>query len=81
MHLDGVETIVYRFEIYYKKSLKKGDKFSFQLIVERYGNLKFIFNQQIFKNNDVLMLKAILIVLFSKNGKPIVPPKNVIDAF
>ena len=80
MHLDGIELIVYRFEICYKKSLKSGDKFSFQLIVERDGNLKFIFNQQIFKNNDILMLKVKVVPIFSKNGRPIFSLQNVIEA-
>ena len=80
MHLDGIEPIVYRFEIYYKKSLKSENKFSFQLIVKRDGNLKFIFNQQIFKNNDILMLKVKVVPIFSKNERLIVPPQNVIYA-
>ena len=80
MHLDGIDPIVYRIEIDYKKPLKSGDKFCVQLTVERDGNLKFIFNQQIFKNDDTLMLKSKVIAVFTKNGRPIVPPQNVIDA-
>jgi len=49
------------------------------LTVERDGNLKFIFNQQIFKNNYIFTLKAKVIAVFFKNGKPIVPPQNSID--
>lgn len=43
MHLDGIDPIIYRIEIDYKKPLKSGDKFSVQLSVYRDGNLKFIF--------------------------------------
>ena len=81
MPLDGIDPIVYRIEIDYKKPLKSGDKFSVKLIVGRDGNLKFIFTQQIFKNKDILMLKAKVIDVFSKNGRSIVPPQNMIDAF
>jgi acyl-CoA thioester hydrolase len=80
MHLDGIDPIVYRIEIDYKKPLKSGDTFTIQLMVERDGNLKFIFNQQIFKNDGVLILKAKVIAVFTKNGRPIVPPQKVIEA-
>ena len=80
MHLDGIDPIVYRIEIDYKKPLKSGDKFYVQLAVERDGNLRFIFNQQIFKNDDTLMIKAKVIAVFTRNGRPFVPPQNVIDA-
>lgn len=80
MHLDGIDPIVYRIEIDYKKPLKSGDKFSIELTVERDGNLKFIFNQQIFKSDETLILKAKVIAVFTKNGRPIVPPQNVIEA-
>jgi len=80
MHQDGIDPIVYRIEIDYKKPLKSGDKFSVQLTVEREGNLKFIFNQQINRNDGILMLKAKVIAVFTRNGKPIFPPKKVIDA-
>jgi acyl-CoA thioester hydrolase len=80
LHHEGIDPVVYRIEIDYKKSLKSGDVFSVSLTVEREGNLKFIFNQSIFKNNTELILKAKVVAVFTANGKPIVPPQKVIDA-
>lgn len=80
MHQDGIDPFVYRIEIDYKKPLKSGDTFTVQLTVEREGNLKFIFYQQIIKNEGILILQAKVIAVFTKNGKPIVPPQKVIEA-
>lgn len=80
MHQEGIDPIVYRIEIDYKKPLKSGDKFSVELSLERDGNLKFNFNQQILKDDGILILKAKVIAVFTRNGKPIIPPQYVIDA-
>jgi acyl-CoA thioester hydrolase len=80
LHDEGLDPIVYRIEIDYKKSLKSGDEFSIALTVERDGNLKFIFNQQIFRNETELVLKAKVIAVFTSKGKPIAIPQKALTA-
>ena len=80
LHEQGLDPIVYRIEIDYKKPLKSGDLFSVSSTVEREGNIKFVFHQQIYKNETELVLKAKVIAVFTSNGKPIMIPQVVLTA-
>jgi acyl-CoA thioester hydrolase len=80
LHEEGLDPIVYRIEIDYKKSLKSGDQFLVTSTVEREGNIKFVFHQQIYKNETELVLKAKVIAVFTSNGKPIMIPEKVLTA-
>jgi len=74
LHNEQIDPVVYRVEIDYKLSLKSGDKFISYLNYERKGHLKTIFNQYIQRKSDnKLILKAKVIVVILKNGKPILP--------
>ncbi|MRX46491.1 acyl-CoA thioesterase [Pedobacter puniceum] len=77
LHQENIDPVVYRIEIDYKKPLKSGDKFHVSLQIEREGNLKFIFHQQIFRGEE-LITKAKVIIVFTSSGKPILPPKEII---
>lgn len=79
LHVENIDSVVYRIEIDYKKPLKSGDLFKVILDVEREGNLKFIFNQKIYRAGE-LVLKAKVIAVFTALGKPILPPQYIIDA-
>jgi acyl-CoA thioester hydrolase len=78
LHQQGIDPVVYRIEIDYKKPLKSGDKFYVSLAIEREGNLKFIFNQQIYRGEE-LITKAKVIIVFTSSGKPIIPPEEIIE--
>lgn len=77
-HSRNIDPVVYRIEIDFKKSLKSGDRFKSTCEISREGNLKFIFNQAIFKEEQ-LITKAKVVVVFTSFGKPIAPPKEFIE--
>jgi acyl-CoA thioester hydrolase len=79
LHHQNTDPVVYRIEIDYKKPLKSGDSFKSVLEIERDSYLKFIFHQKILREEQ-LIIKAKVIVVFTNSGKPITPPKEVIDA-
>ena len=74
LHKEGIDPVVYRIEIDYRLPLRSGDEFICKLNFEREGNLKVIFFQDIYRKNDLkLMLKAKVIVVVLKNGRPSLP--------
>lgn len=83
MHEDGIDAVVIRVEIDYKTPLKSGDHFICKLNTAREGNLRFIFNQDIFRlpdNKLIVKAKVIAACINNKNGRP-VSPKDLIDLF
>lgn len=79
LHQQGIDPVVYRIEIDFKRPLKSGDCFNVETGVIREGNLKFIFNQEI-KMQDRLINKAKVSVVFTSQGKPIPAPTFVLKA-
>lgn len=79
LHQQGIDPVVYRIEIDFRKPLKSGDNFLVETGVVREGNLKFIFNQEI-KIQENLINKAKVTVVFTSNGKPIPAPPFVLEA-
>jgi acyl-CoA thioester hydrolase len=74
LHTENIDPVVYRIEIDYKLSLKSGDIFISKLNWERKGNLKIIFNQDIYRKSDnKLIIKAKVIAVVLQNGKPVLP--------
>ncbi len=74
MNKNGIDPVVYRIEIDYKFPLKSGDIFISVLNFEKKGNLKLIFNQEIYRKTDKkLILQAKVIVVVLENGKPVKP--------
>ena len=81
LHTQNIDPVVYRVEIDYKFPLKSGDVFICKLNWERKGNLKIIFNQDIFRKPDnKLMTKGKVVVVVLEKGKPVLPDV-FIDAF
>ena len=78
LHSQNIDPVVYRIEIDFKKALKSGDQFRSISEISREGNLKFIFNQAIYKV-ERLITKAKVVVVFTSKGKPIAPPQIFID--
>ncbi|MFV0290272.1 MAG: acyl-CoA thioesterase [Mangrovibacterium sp.] len=78
MHIDGIDAVVAKVEIEYKSPLKSGDWFVCGLNVERIGNLRFVFHQEIRRKSDQkLMVKATVISTTTKveNGRPCFCPQ------
>ena len=74
MTKDGITPVVYRIEIDYKYPLRSGDIFICKLNMHKKGNLKVVFNQDIYRKDDnKLSIKAIVTAVVLKNGKPIKP--------
>ena len=74
LHKEGIDPVVYRIEIDYKLPLISGDEFICKLNFEREGNLKVIFFQDIYRKKDnKLIVKAKVIVVILKNGRPSLP--------
>lgn len=83
MHNEGIDAVVIRIEIDYKMPLRSGDQFVCKLNTAREGNLKFIFNQDIFKVSDnklIVKAKVIAACINLKTGRPVAPPE-LIEAF
>jgi acyl-CoA thioester hydrolase len=84
MHEEGIDAMVIRIEMDYKFPLKSGDEFVCKLNTSREGNLRFVFNQDIFRlpdNKLILNAKVIAACLNTKTGRPTAPPElvNVFD--
>ena len=74
MAKEGITPVVYRIEIDYKFPLKSGDEFICRLNMKKEGNLKVIFNQDIYRKIDnKLIVKAKVIAVVLKNGRPVKP--------
>lgn len=74
LHIDGYDAVVVRAEIDYKKSLSSGDIFIVRTGVEREGRLKLVFNQQIIRKTDgVIMVNARIFAACIHKNRPIEP--------
>jgi len=72
LHTEGIDLVVSRIEIDYKRSLTSGDTFVVRLNILREGQLKLIFNQDIFKfPENLLVARAKVIGVGLKHGRPI----------
>jgi acyl-CoA thioester hydrolase len=81
LHNEGIDPVVQRAELDYKFSLRPGDTFLCKLQVQREGELKLLFNQQIvLKESGKLCLRAKTFVVFLVNGR-IGMPEKIISTF
>ncbi|NEW84306.1 MAG: acyl-CoA thioesterase [Mariniphaga sp.] len=72
LHAERIDLVVLRIEIDYKLSLTSGDSFIVRLNIQREGQLKLIFNQDIFKMpENKLVARAKVIGVGVKCGRPI----------
>jgi acyl-CoA thioester hydrolase len=78
LHEDGIDLIVTKVEIEYKYPLRSGDKFIVAIDIIREGNVRLVFNQQIFRSPDEkLIVNAKVTGVATKNGRPVPPGKLV----
>ncbi len=70
----GIHLVVTRSEIDYKNSLKSGDEFCIEVLVERLSKLKFGFHQKIIRLSDQKVCVEALVtgVALNQTGRPFV---------
>lgn len=79
LHDEGVDLIVTRVEIDYKFPLKSRDKFIVTLNIKREGNVRLLFEQDIYRMPDQkLIVSAKVTGVATRKGKP-VSPEGVIN--
>ncbi len=79
LHEEGIDLIVTRVEIDYKYPLRSRDKFIVRLNIEREGNARLLFIQDIYRIPDEkLVVKAKVTGVATKNGRP-VPPGSLVE--
>ena len=78
LHNEGIDLIVTRVEIDYKFPLKSRDRFIVTVNIRRQGNVRLIFEQQIFRLPDrKLIINARVTGVATKNGRPVSPERLV----
>ena len=78
LHEAGIDLIVTKVEIEYKSPLKSRDKFIITVNIQREGNARILFIQDIFRLPDLkLIVKAKVTGVATKKGKP-VPPGDLV---
>ena len=68
MHRQGIDAVVRRVEIEYRSSLRSMEKFVSCLSIERKGP-RYIFHQDIVKENGEIAASAVVTVVIIKDGK------------
>lgn len=79
LHNEGTDLIVTKVEIDYKYPLRSGDMFNVRIEIERAGNARLLFIQDIFRIPDKKhVVHARVTGIATRNGKP-VPPGNILS--
>jgi len=79
LHEEGIDLIVTRVEIDYKFPLRSRDKFIVRSTVQREGNIRLVFVQDIFRIPDEkLIVNARVTGVATRNGRP-VRPGNIVE--
>lgn len=78
-HAEGVDLIVTKVEIEYKFPLRSRDEFIVTVKVQKEGNARILFIQDILRFPDKkLIVKAIVTGIATKNGRPVHPPEELV---
>jgi acyl-CoA thioester hydrolase len=79
LHDEGIDLIVTKVEIEYKYPLRSHDEFNVTVRIQREGNARLLFIQEIYRVADLkLIVKAKVTGVASKKGRP-VPPGDLIQ--
>ena len=79
LHDEGLNLIVSKVEIDYKYPLRSRDRFVVRVSIEREGNVRLLFNQEIYRiPDDKLVVRAKVTGVATRNGRP-VSPGNLIE--
>ena len=78
LHDEGIDLIVTKVEIEYKFPLRSCDEFIVTVEIQREGNARILFVQEIFRLPDLkLVVKAKVTGVATKKGRP-VPPGDLV---
>lgn len=78
LHEEGLDLVVTKVEINYKYPLKSRDHFIVRTVIQREGNVRLLFLQDIFRLPDEKpVVHARVTGVATKNGKP-VPPGHLV---
>jgi len=78
LHDEGIDLIVTKVEIEYKLPLRSRDEFIVTVEIQREGNARILFVQDIFRLPDLkLVVKAKVTGVATKKGRP-VPPGDLV---
>lgn len=78
LHNEGIDLIVTKVEISYKYPLRSRDKFVVTANIEREGNVRLIFHQDIYRLPDEKhVVSAKITGVATKNGRPVSPLKLI----
>jgi acyl-CoA thioester hydrolase len=78
LHEEGIDLIVTRVEIDYKYPLRSRDKFIVSVKIQREGNARLVFIQDIFRVPDnKLIVHGRVTGVATKKGRPVPPGKLV----
>jgi acyl-CoA thioester hydrolase len=78
LHDEGIDLIVTKVEIEYKLPLRSRDEFIVTVEIQREGNARILFVQDIFRVPDLkLIVKAKVTGVATKKGRP-VPPGDLV---
>ena len=81
LHQNGTDAVVHKIELVYKKPLMGDDRFVVRTHAKQSGNVRFIFYQNIYRLPDnEPVLEGVITGVFMKNGRPIRPPEEVVNA-
>jgi acyl-CoA thioester hydrolase len=79
LHDEGVDLIVTKVEIEYKFPLKSRDEFIVTVKIQKEGNARILFIQDIFRLPDLkLVARARVTGIATKKGKPVPPPEDLV---
>ena len=79
LHDEGLDLIVSKVEIDYKYPLRSRDRFVVRVRIEREGNVRLVFIQEICRiPDDKLVVRAKITGVATRNGRP-VSPGNLIE--
>lgn len=74
MHKEGIDAVVIRAELEYKKPLQPGELFLVRLKMAKQGRLRIIFDQQIIRKTDQeLILNARITAVLTRKKRPVSP--------
>lgn len=74
LHEAGIDLVVTKIEIEYKYPLRSQDQFIIRLRLEREGNVRLVFVQDIYRVADEkLIARARVTGVSTKNGRPLAP--------
>jgi acyl-CoA thioester hydrolase len=74
LHEEGTDLIVTKVEIEYKFPLKSRDEFIVTVTIQREGNVRILFIQEIYRLPDLkLIVKAKVTGAATKKGRPVSP--------